>query len=294
MYRHLSWGSDGDEITEILVGQGFLNLKSKIQNPKSVSQVVELGLLQILWALGLMVGAIALAYFQQLDLGWNLAIATVRTLFQLFAVGYVLAVVFAWRTPWGVFAVWVVMGAITTLVARNRISKKTQGLLPIIGGSLAISTALTLLYTTTMVIRPAVWYEPQYMIPLTGIVLGNAMDAASITGDRLLGAFKRNRIEIETHLSLGATPTQAIAAYQREAIRAGLIPTLNAMLVVGVVTLPGMITGQLLGGVDPLIASLYQMLVMFMVAFSNLVTSCLVSIGLRRRFFNRADQLLSV
>jgi putative ABC transport system permease protein len=99
-------------------------------------------------------------------------------------------------------------------------------------------------------------------------------------------------VEVETHLSLGATPQQAISSYRQEAIKAGLIPTINAMLVVGIVKLPGIITGQLLSGADPLDAALYQMLIMFMLAFSDLLAAILVTVGIRRLFFNDAAQLV--
>jgi len=98
-------------------------------------------------------------------------------------------------------------------------------------------------------------------------------------------------LEIETHLSLGATLQQAIAEFRQEAIKAGLIPTINAMMVVGVVTLPGIITGQLLSGVDPLNAAAYQILIMFMLAFANLITTLLVTQGLYQQFFNKNAQL---
>jgi putative ABC transport system permease protein len=92
-------------------------------------------------------------------------------------------------------------------------------------------------------------------------------------------------------LSLGATAQEAVATYRKDAIRAGLIPTLNQMMVVGVVTLPGMITGQLLSGVSPLDAASYQILIMFMLAFANLITAVLVTQGLTRQFFNEQAQL---
>jgi putative ABC transport system permease protein len=149
-----------------------------------------------------------------------------------------------------------------------------------------------MVYTNGVVVRPELWYDPRYVIPLSGIVLGNAMNAASIAGDRLVSSLQQHQTDVETHLCLGATPAQAIAQYRREAIKAGLIPTLNAMMVVGIVTLPGIITGQLLGGAEPLNAALYQMLIMFMLAFSNLFTAILVTAGLQRRFFNAAAQLV--
>lgn len=249
-------------------------------------------LLQLAWALGLMAIAIALSAWQRLGLEWNLAVATGRTILQLLVVGYVLAAVFAIRNPWLVLAVIGVMLVIATIVARNRISKKVPQLLPWVGGSILASTALTLVYTNLLVIRPDVWYEPQYMIPLAGIVLGNAMNGAALAGERLVSTLNRSKLEIETHLSLGATPQQAIAQYRKDAIRAGLIPTINTMMVVGIVTLPGIMTGQMLSGVNPLDAAAYQMLIMFMLAFATLVTTVLVTWGICQQFFTKAAQLI--
>lgn len=253
--------------------------------------MIELGLVQLCLALGLMVGAIALARWQQLGLEWTLVMATGRTIFQLLAVGYLLAIVFAWRTPWSVLAVLLVMLSVATVVARNRIGKHFHQLLPMVAGVLFTSTAITVVYTLGVVVRPELWFEPQYLIPLTGIVLGNGMTAAAIAGDRLVSSLKHHQIDIETHLSLGATPVQAIADYRREAIKAGLIPTLNAMMVVGIVKLPGIITGQLLTNEDPLNAALYQMLIMFMLACSDILAAVLITAGLQRSCFNTAAQL---
>lgn len=254
--------------------------------------MIELGLVQIALALGLMVAAIALVRWQNLGLEFPLLNATARTILQLLAVGYILSIVFAWQNPLSVIAMLMVMLAIATVVARNRIDKRLSRLLPILAGSLLTTLVLTMVYTTTVIIRPDVWYEPRYLIPLSGIVLGNAMTAATIAGDRLVTAIKRNPVEIETHLSLGASPEQAIAAYRREAIKAGLIPTINAMMVVGIVKLPGIITGQLLSGADPLNAAFYQMLIMFMLAFADLLAAILVTAGIQRLFFNSTEQLV--
>jgi putative ABC transport system permease protein len=256
-----------------------------------VDLLIELGPVQLGLALGLMGVAVGLSAWQQLGLEWSLAIATGRTVIQLLVVGYLLEIVFALENPVIVLAVLAVMLTIGTVVARNRISRKIPSLLSVVGGSIFISTALTLGYVNFVVIRPETWYEPQYVIPLTGIVLGNAMNGAAIAGERFVSTLTASRLEIETHLCLGATPWQAISRYRREAIKAGLIPTINAMMVVGVVTLPGIITGQLLSGISPLNAALYQMLIMFMLAFATLITALLVTQGIYRQFFNRAAQL---
>lgn len=254
--------------------------------------MITLGLWQIACALGLMAAAIALVRWQQLGLELTLLNATARTVLQLLAVGYVLAIVFTWQNPYSVIAVVLVMLAIATVVARNRIDQRLSRLLPLLAGSLLTTLLLTMVYTMGVIIRPEVWYEPRYLIPLSGIVLGNAMTAATIAGDRLVTSLKRNPVVIETHLSLGASPQQAIATYRREAIKAGLIPTINAMMVVGIVKLPGIITGQLLSGADPLNAALYQMLIIFMLAFSDLLAAILVTAGIQRLFFNDAEQLV--
>lgn len=254
----------------------------------------ELSWIQLAWALGFMGMALGLASWQQLGMTYTVAIATVRTVLQLLAVGYVLAIVFAWNQPIPVLALLFVMTTIAAVVARNRIGPSIAGLLSQVWFALLASTAITMIYANAIVIRPENWYEPRYLVPLTGIVLGNAMNAAAIAGERLANSIQQNRLEIETHLSLGAAPQQAIARYRKEAIRAGLIPTLNSMMVVGLVTLPGIITGQLLSGADPLNAARYQMLIMFMLAFSTLLTGLLVTAGLSRSAFNAAAQLIGL
>lgn len=254
--------------------------------------LIQLDFVDLALALGMMAITIGLSAWERLGLEWSLAIATGRTILQLLVVGYILAFIFALNNPWAVLAILAVMLTIAAVVARNRISKKYPGLLPLVWGSILVSTALTLCYTNLLVIQPHSWYEPQYLIPLAGIVLGNAMNGAAIAGERLVSTINASQLEIETHLSLGATPQQAVTQYRKDAIRAGLIPTLNQMMVVGIVTLPGIITGQLLSGVNPLDAASYQILIMFMLAFANLVTTVLVTHGLCRQFFNQADQLI--
>lgn len=254
--------------------------------------LIELDLGDLALALGMMAMSIGLSAWERLGLEWTIAIATARTLLQLLVVGYILAFVFALNNPWAVLAILLMMLTIAAIVTRNRIGKKIPRVLPLVWGSIFISTVLTLGYTTILVIQPPRWYEPQYLIPLAGIVLGNAMNGAAISGERLVSTINASRLEIETHLSLGATPQQAVSQYRKEAIKAGFIPTINLMMVVGIVTLPGIITGQLLSGIDPLAAASYQILVIFMLAFTTLVTIILVTQGLYRQFFNSAAQLL--
>lgn len=257
-----------------------------------MSDLIKLDLVDLASAVGLMAIAIGLSAWEKLGLELNLALATGRTILQLLVLGYIFDFIFAVDNPWAVLGILAVMLTITAIVARNRISQKIPHVLPSVWGSIFVSTALTLLYTNFLIIKPERWYEPQYVIPLAGIVLGNAMNAAAIAGERLVSTMNAQPGEIETHLSLGATPQQAVNQYRKDAIKAGLIPTINQMMLIGMATLPAITSGQLLGGVKPLDAVSYEILIIFMVAFANLLTTLLVTRALCRQFFNSAAQLV--
>lgn len=167
--------------------------------------LIELDFTDLGWALGMVAIAIGLSAWQGLGLEGAIAIAAGRTLIQLILVGYVLAVVFdpEGKNPWLVLAVLAIMLTTASMVASNRISKKIKNLLPLVWGSIFISTALTLAYTNLLILQPDPWYEPQYLIPLAGMILGNAMNSGAIAGERLVSTVNSSQLEIETHLSLG-------------------------------------------------------------------------------------------
>jgi putative ABC transport system permease protein len=133
----------------------------------------------------------------------------------------------------------------------------------------------------TTAIRPQPWFDPHYAIPLAGIILGNVLNSASLSLDSFLGSVRRERQAIESRLSLGDSYREAIAPLVREAIRRGLLPIINQMSAAGIVTLPGIMTGQILAGLDPLEAVKYQILLMFLLSggsgLSALATSYLAA-----------------
>jgi putative ABC transport system permease protein len=127
------------------------------------------------------------------------------------------------------------------------------------------SFSITLLALTAIIdIQP--WYAPRYAVPLLGMVLGNTMTGMAVGLDRLTQAAWSQRAAIEGRLILGEEAPAAIAGIRRDSIRSGLIPIINAMSAAGIVSLPGMMTGQILGGSPPLEAVKYQILVMFLIA----------------------------
>jgi putative ABC transport system permease protein len=257
-----------------------------------MTDLIKLDIMDLILAVGLMAIAIGLSVWEKLGLELNIALATGRTILQLIVLGYVLDFIVAVDNIWAVVGILTIILTITAIVARNRISQKIPLLLPLVWVVIFISTSLTLLYTNLLIIQPDRWYEPRYLIPLGGILLGNAMNAAAVSGERLVSSIKQFPTEIETHLSLGATPQQAISPYRQEAIKAAFLPTLNQMMLIGMVTIPTFTSGQLLAGVSALEAVSYEILIIFMVALVNLLTTILLTKGLCRQFFNDAMQLI--
>src|SRR6185295_16144408 len=137
-----------------------------------------------------------------------------------------------------------------------------------IGGvAMLIGSGLTLAYVTQVVLRVSPWYEPRYLVPLFGMIVGNAMNGAALAAERLDSEMTSQRATVEAFLALGATPARAAAEPVRRALGAALIPSINGLMVVGLVQLPGMMTGQILAGASPLLAVRYQVVVAFMLAF---------------------------
>lgn len=256
-----------------------------------MESLIELEPIDLLWALGMIAIAIGLSSTQRLGLEITLVSASGQTILQLLVAGYVLAIVFTLNNPILIVGILIVMLAIATIVTRNRIGKKIPQISSLVFGSIFFSTTLSVSYTIVLIIQPETWYDPQYLIPLGAIVLGQVMNGTAIAGERLVNAISNSTQEIETHLSLGATPQQAVATYRQDAIRAGLIPTTNSMMVIGLVGLPSLMSGQLLSGIDALNAASYQILIMLMLVFANFITTWLVTQGLTRQFFNAQAQL---
>ena len=257
-----------------------------------MSDLIRLDITDLGFALGLMAITIGLSVWEKLGLELNLVIAGLRSFFQLVVLAYVLDFVFATDNVWVIGGFFLVMLTITSIVARNRISTKVSFLLPLVWTTIFVSTSLILIYINFLIIQPDRWYEPRYLIPISAILLANAMNAAAVAGERLVSSIRQFPQEIETHLSLGATPQQAIGQYRRDAIRTALFPTLNQMMLMGMVTIPTFSSGQLLTGISPLEALSYQILIVFMVVLVNLLTAILITRYLYRQFFNDAMQLL--
>jgi putative ABC transport system permease protein len=142
-----------------------------------------------------------------------------------------------------------------------------------------------------LVVGYSPWYDPRYLIPLAGMIIGNSMNGASLAAERLSAELYERREEIEAALCLGATARQASESSVRLAFRAALMPTMNTMAAMGIVSLPGMMTGQILSGTEPIIAVRYQIAIMCAITGAVAITSFLILVQGYRRYFSAAHQL---
>jgi putative ABC transport system permease protein len=242
-------------------------------------------------AAGLVLIAGIISVVLGLGLEKRLAWAATRTVVQLLAVGYVLDWVFGADRSWLVLTVLLVMTIAATRAAVKRSSRSFAGVHAQTFVTLLITGTLTTGTVTQIVIGVSPWYEPQYVIPLMGMVFGNSLTGISLCLDHLLETLDDRRDRIEMQLALGATAWEAARESLREAIRRGMIPIINAMSVAGIVSLPGMMTGQILAGESPLVAVAYQVVVMFMIAAATALGAMLTALLVHRRLFDDQHRL---
>lgn len=253
-------------------------------------RIITLSTADLLLAAVLVLALAALSMRMRLALGKEIIIAAVRTTLQLMLIGLVLKALFA-----NVHIAWVVaMGCVMLLVAGREVMARQKHALVGWWGfgvgtlSMFISSFSVTIFALTVIIGTEPWYTPQYAIPLLGMILGNTMSGVALGMDHLTQNAWQQRAIIEARLMLGQDWSQTIADIRRESIRIGLIPTINAMAAAGLVSLPGMMTGQILAGSPPLEAVKYQILVMFLItAGTGFGTMAAVWMGTRRLFDER-------
>lgn len=257
---------------------------------------IQLGWLDLALATPLVFIAVALSWWRRLGVGSSLVIGAIRAAVQLLLIGQILVWLFSTDRWYLVIGVLLIMVITATLAATGRVQAvgSRMSLRVLCGAAILTGSALTMAYLDLVVVHVQPWYDPRYLIPIFGMIVGNAMNGAALAAERVRSEFKARRDEIEACLALGASPAQASAPAVRQAMSAAMTPTINALAVVGIVSLPGMMTGQILAGADPTQAVNYQLVVMFMLTSATAITSIMVTLGYRKRFFTKAEQLVYV
>ncbi|WP_295881133.1 iron export ABC transporter permease subunit FetB [uncultured Thiohalocapsa sp.] len=252
--------------------------------------LISLGPFDLALAAALVLLLAALSWRLRLGVERRMLVAAARSTVQLVLLGLVLKVLFDTTSPWLIGLLAAVMLSVAGFEVMARQTRRYRGPWGYGIGALSMflsSFSITVL-ALTLIIRVEPWYQPQYLIPLLGMLLGNTMTGIAVALDGLTRQAHDNRERIEARLMLGATWGEAIADIRRDALRAGLIPIVNAMATAGLVSLPGMMTGQILAGSPPMEAAKYQLLIMFLIAAgTGLGSLAAVWIGSRRLFDER-------
>lgn len=236
----------------------------------------------------LVVVSLLFSYFQKLRLEKETMISVVRAVVQLIAVGYLLEFIFGLNNP--TFTTLLVL--IMMFNAAYNASKRGKGIkngLLISFVSIAAGAGLTL---CVLVLSGAIRYQPNQIVPISGMIISNAMVALGLCYRQLSADFKSRRDEVETKLSLGADVLPSSIEIIRDSIRTGMLPTIDSAKTLGIVSLPGMMTGLILAGTSPVQAIRYQIMVTFMLLSTTAISSFMACYLSYRGFFNDRKQLI--
>jgi putative ABC transport system permease protein len=257
-----------------------------------MNQIIDISTAQLLLALLFILVAQASSFIFHLGLNRDITIGTIRTFSQLFLMGYVLTFILKSSSVWLVLTVFMVMVVSAMFIVRGRVKEKQIPYFVPTFLTMLISYFATALFVSGLIVAVKPWWDPRYFLPAGGMVIGNSMSALAIALERLFRDLREQKELVEMKLTLGANYREASDDLFRKAVTAGMIPSINAMMGVGLVFIPGMMSGQILAGTDPLIAIRYQIVVMLMLVGSTAITSVVVMLIVRRRCFGRGEEVL--
>lgn len=262
---------------------------------KLVNEVMDLSFWQLLSAYVFIVVLLIIVRWRRIPRERQILIATIRMTLQLVLVGYILMYVFENAHPLYTVVAIVLM----QVFAIYNIYQKSETTLPsalkrVIALSMTVGILGSLFYFIFVVIQLTPWYEPRYFIPIAGMIIGNSMTGITLGVNQLMIGMRTQKEQVEGALMLGATPQKATKVVTNQAFDAAMLPTINSMVGMGIVFLPGMMTGQILSGTSPIVAIEYQIAVMLGIVGSVSLTVILfLQLGYKT-FFNERSQLVEL
>jgi len=238
-------------------------------------------------ALALVAVAVAVSIWRRFQLERDMGIAVVRSFIQLTAIGYVIQLVFDLDEIWLVVLLLTVMVVFGAFTARGRARAVPNALWPLLA-ALTVAGSATLGLVVAFGVFPA---EPRYLVPVGGMIIGNAMTAAAVTLNRLGDDVHSSSARIEASLALGATSSQAVAPIVRRSLRSGMIPLVDSTKTTGLIFFPGTMVGMLLGGAEPVDAVRLQLILLYLLLGSVAIAALVAVLLAHRAFFTGAHQL---
>ncbi|MEW5802498.1 MAG: iron export ABC transporter permease subunit FetB [bacterium] len=255
------------------------------------NQIIPIGNLELLLALLFILVTIGIILWLRLGLAKDLTIATVRCYGQLLLLGFVLAFIFTHDSPWLTAGAMLVMIGFGVQNITNLLRNSPYRLFWPVLASMAVTGIPITFAVTMLVIGVTPWYRAQYVIPLAGMVFGNSMSGIALAAERVFSDLEGRRDKVRLLITLGAAPWDASLPSIRAAVKAGLVPTINRTATVGVVAIPGMMTGQILAGANPLEAARYQIVIMLMLAAASSLGAITVALWSYKKAFDPAGVL---
>jgi putative ABC transport system permease protein len=249
--------------------------------------MIHHGFKEVALAFLLVLLSIAIGRLWKIPVGKELFIGSLRSFAQLLAVGYALKYIFDLQYLWMIFLAISIMILVGSHSAWTRI-KQLPGSFLIALISISIGSLVTI---GIMLLLKLITFNPRYIIPLSGMVIGNSVNASSLTINRIASDISSNKLGIETALSLGKTWREASRRYQKDAIITGMTNMLNFLKTAGIVALPGAMTGMILAGAEPIDAVLLQVIVVYMLLSSVSISSAIALELTIRKFFTSHHQL---
>jgi putative ABC transport system permease protein len=259
---------------------------------KIMDDMIKLQLWQVAAAYAFVILLLIIVRLKGISREKEILISSVRMTLQLIFIGYLLIYIFEHPSPVYSIIILAVMEifSIYTILKRTKISFMSK-LGRIIAFSMSFGSVICLFYFLFIVINISPWYEPRYFIPIGGMLIGNSMTGITLGVNRLVGEMSTQKHLVEGALMLGATPKMAAKHIVDDAFDSAILPTINSMLGMGIVFLPGMMTGQILSGASPVDAISYQIAIMLGILGSVSLTVILfVQLGCKT-FFNEQKQL---
>jgi len=254
---------------------------------------------KLMLAAALLIGNVILSRVLSLGLDRKITVAAVRMTLQLVAVGLVLDSLLTTRNPLLAAITFATMMGFAAREVWARQTHRLKGLVGylVCGLGLWLAASILTIFALRFVIAADPWWDMRFAVPLFGVILGNAMTGISLALDAVVRGAVQERIQIEGELALGATIVEALRPLAREALRIGTMPILNNMAATGLVLLPGLMVGQILAGIPPLVAVKYQLMLMFLLASGTAFASVLSVAGAclaltDRRYRLRVDRVI--
>jgi len=254
--------------------------------------IIHLQIWQMVAAYLFIVFLLAVVKWRKIPRLKEISISTIRMTGQLIIVGFLLIYLFKHPNPWLTVLVILIMEAFAVYNVYKQVKTPLSNQLKkVVAFSLVTGTIISLIFFNFVVIRFSPWFNPRYFIPIAGMLIGNAMTGVTLGVNSLVNDMDKLRHKVEVALMLGATTREASKEFVDEAFAAAVLPTINKMVGMGIVFLPGMMTGVILSGTSPLVAVEYQIAIMLGIAGSvSLSVILFVQLGYQS-FFNSRSQL---